>query len=68
MSKIFLGLVFLAMAVPATAEQLVSDKGGHYYNNPDSPYYQKHRPVLFEDQKDEYSDSVHYKMRRQRAQ
>jgi hypothetical protein len=65
MNKFILGLMFLAMAAPAMAEQLVSDKGGHYYNNPDSPYYQKHRPVLFEDQKDQYS--ARYKMQHQSA-
>jgi hypothetical protein len=68
MSKLVLGLAFLSMAAPAMAEQWVSDKAGHYYNNPDSPYYQKHRPVLFGDQKDQDLNSVHFKMRHQNAQ
>jgi len=61
MNKIILGFMFLMMAAPAMAEQLVSDKAGHYYNNPDSPYYQKHRPVLFEELQDQYLTAVHYK-------
>jgi len=67
MNKIIPGFMFLAMVSPAMAEQLVSDKAGHYYNNPNSPYYQKHRPVLFEDQKDQYANSLHYKMQPQSA-